>query len=48
MYSINSSLDIIIYYTDIKIKLYSLAQMFKALQICANTFELFGTNHALM
>lgn len=31
MYSIKSSLDIIIYYTDIKIKEYSLAQMFKAL-----------------
>lgn len=31
MYSIISRLDIIIYYTYIKIKIYSLAQMFKAL-----------------
>lgn len=49
MYSIKNSLDIIIYYTDIQIKKYILAQMFKALKVCANNFELIiSTIHAFI
>lgn len=49
MYSIKSSLDIIIYFTDIKINNIVWLKLFKALLMCINNFELLiSTIYALI
>lgn len=49
MYSIKISLDIIIYFTDIKINNIVWLKLFKALLMCTNNFELLiSTIYALI